>query len=194
MFKLLLTLALAFSFHANAEVYKVDTKASTITWKGTKKIGSFHEGNVSIKEGQIETNEKNEIVNGTFVADMTTISDLDLAADPEHQKKLVGHLSSPDFFDVKKYPTSTFKITSVTKKGKDHIVKGDLTMVGKTNPVEFPAKITNDANGWTGQGKLKVDRTKWDLKYGSGNYFKELTADKIINNDIEFDLKLVAKK
>src|SRR3989344_7299937 len=137
MTKILLTLALTFTINVNAEVYKVDSTASTVNWRGTKKIGSFHDGKVSIKEGQVETNEKNELTSGNFVIDMTTISNSDLAADPKNQKKLVGHLSSPDFFDIKKYPTTTFKITSVTKKGKDHIVKGDLTMVGKTNTVEF---------------------------------------------------------
>ena len=73
-------------------------------------------------------------------------------------------------------------------------ITGDLTMVGKTSSISFPAKVMSDANGAKGFATFKIDRTKWDLKYGSGNFFKELTADKIINNDIEFDLKLVAKK
>lgn len=195
MFKTsLLALALTFAVSAQAEVYKVDAAASTVHWKGTKKIGSFHDGNVAVKEGQVETNEKGEITGGNFVIDMTKITNLDLAADPDSQKKLVGHLSSADFFNVSKHPTSTFKITSVAKKGKGHVVKGDLTILGKTNPVEFPATIKTDATTATADAKFKIDRTKWDLKYGSGNFFKELTADKVINNDIEFDLKLVAKK
>lgn len=125
---------------------------------------------------------------------MTKITNSDLAADPDSQKKLVGHLSSSDFFDVAKYPTSTFKITSVTKNGKNHIVKGDLTIKGKTQAVEFPAKIETTATSAKAEANMKIDRTKWDIKYGSGNFFKELTADKVINNDIEFVLKLVAKK
>ncbi|MES2770248.1 MAG: YceI family protein [Bdellovibrionota bacterium] len=192
--KLFIALALAFAGQANAEVLKVDTTASNVEWKGTKKIGSFHAGNVAVKEGQVETNEKGDITGGNFVLDMTKITNTDLAADPDSQKKLVGHLSSPDFFNVASHPTSTFKITSVTKKGKEHLVKGDLTILGKTNPIEFPAKITTTATSATADAKVKIDRTKWDLKYGSGNFFKELTADKIINNDIELTLKLAAKK
>lgn len=192
--KFLLIAAMAFAVHANAEVLKLDTKASNIEWKGTKKIGSFHAGNVAVKDGQIETNEKNEITGGTITVDMTKITNTDLAADPDSQKKLVGHLSSADFFDVAKHPTATFKITSVTQKGKEHIVKGDLTIKGKTNPIEFPAKIETTATTAKAEANVKIDRTKWDIKYGSGNYFKELTADKIINNDLEFVLKLSAKK
>lgn len=194
MLKLLIAAAMIFSIQANAGTLKIDPAASSVYWKGSKKIGSFHDGNVAVKEGQVETNDKGEIVGGSFVIDMTKITNLDLASDPAMQKKLVGHLSSADFFDVAKHPTSTFKITSVSKKGKGHVVKGDLTILGKTNPVEFPATITMTADGATANAKLKIDRTKWDLKYGSGNFFKELTADKIINNDVEFELKLVAKK
>jgi len=192
--KFLLIAAMAFAMNANAETLNVDSKASNIEWKGTKKIGSFHAGNVAVKDGKIDTNDKNEIIGGTITIDMTKISNSDLAADPDSQKKLVGHLSSPDFFDVAKYPTSTLKSTSVTKKSKEHNVKGDLTIKGKTNPVEFPANIETTSTSAKADATIKIDRTKWDIKYGSGSFFKELTADKIINNDLEFVLKLVAKK
>lgn len=193
--KLFLALALVFAVNVNAATMKIDTQASTIGWKGSKKIGNdSHHGNVAVKEGQVETNDKGEITGGNLVADMKKITCADLASDKKSHDKLVGHLSSADFFDVAKYPTTTFKVTSVSKKGNDTVIKGDLTMLGKTNPVEFPAKVTTDANGATAEGKLKIDRTQWGLIYGSGNFFKELTANKIINNEIEFDLKIVAKK
>lgn len=195
MTKLLLTLALAFAVHANAGVLKIDPAASSVQWKGSKKTGSFHQGKISVKEGQIETDAKNEITGGTVVIDMKTIADEDLAKSPTDQKKLQGHLSSADFFNVEKFPTSTFTITKVVRKGSKYEITGDLDMIGKKNPVTAIAIVKTDKSGMTtGETKFKIDRTKWDLKYGSGNFFKELTADKIINNDIEFDLKLVAKK
>lgn len=180
---------------AAADVYKIDTKESSVTWKGTKKMGSFHTGNISVKEGQVEVDKKNQITSGTINIDMATITNEDLKGSPDYQKKLVGHLSNEDFFNVPKYPTSNFKILSVTQKSKDEVlVKGELTMIGKTNPIEFPAKITV-ANGVAkGEAQVKVDRTKWGLKYGSGNFFKELAGDKIINDEFELSLKLVAKK
>jgi polyisoprenoid-binding protein YceI len=179
-----------------AEVYKIDTQASKIAWKGTKKMGSAHHGNISVKEGDVTTDKKNQITAGNVVVDMKTISNEDLKDNAEYQKKLVGHLSSGDFFNVEKYPTSTFKITSV-KAGKaknEMIVKGDLTMIGQTHPVEFPATVTVDKTTVTGKGKLEIDRTTWGLKYGSGNFFKELAGDKIINDKFELELDLVAKK
>lgn len=178
-----------------ADVYKIDTKASSVAWKGSKKMGSFHVGSIAMKEGSVTLDKKGQLSAGNFVIDMATIANEDLKDSPEYQKKLVGHLSSEDFFNVAKFPTATFKVTSVTPKSKEEaVVKGELTMIGKTNPIEFPVKLSADKGSVTGEANVKVDRTKWGLKYGSGNFFKELAGDKIINDEFELTLKLVAKK
>lgn len=179
---------------AKVEAYKVDAAASTITWKATKKVTGGHNGTVAVKEGTVDVNAKNEVTAANVVADMSKIKALDLASSPKDEAKLVGHLSSPDFFDVAKNPTATFKLASISKKGADHVAKGDLTFIGQTHPVEFPVKFTVDKGVAKGEGTLKVDRTKWGLKYGSGNVFKELTADKVINDEFEIGFNLTAKK
>ncbi|AHZ84495.1 YceI family protein [Bdellovibrio bacteriovorus] len=181
--------------HAQAaDVYKIDTKASTVAWKGTKKVGDSHNGGISVKEGQV-TVDKGQLTGGSVVVDMTTITNEDVK-DAGYNKKLVGHLSTEDFFNAGKFPTSTFKITSVapSKNKGEVLVKGDFTMIGGTHPIEFPAKVTVDKGVATGEAVVKIDRTKWGLKYGSGNFFKELAGDKIINDEFELTLKLVAKK
>lgn len=178
-------------------VMKIDPAASTVGWKGTKKLGSAHNGGVALKEGSITMDAKGQLKSGSFVVDMTTISNEDLKGSPDYQKKLVGHLSSADFFDVAKYPTASFKITGVKvdpKKKDEVVVSGDFTMIGKTNPISFPAKIVSDKGMTTGEAVIKINRTKWGLKYGSGNFFKELAADKIISDEFELSLKLTAKK
>lgn len=178
-----------------AEIFKIDTASSTIGWKGSKATGSFHEGNLSIKEGQIEVSDK-MIKGGNVVADMGTITNKDLAGSPDYQKKLVDHLKSEDFFHVTKkgHETSTFKFTSVEKKSETEImVKGTLTMIGSTQPIEFPATIKMDGDQISGTATVKMDRTKWGLKYGSGKFFKNL-GDKLINDEFELTLNLVAKK
>jgi len=184
---------MSISAHA-ADVYKVDTAASSVSWKGTKKMGSFHHGGISLKEGEVTIDKKGTLSAGNFVIDMKTITNEDLKDSPEYQKKLVGHLSNEDFFNVEKFPTTTFKVTNVTTKNKETIVKGELTMIGQTHPIEFPVTMTVDKGVATGEAIVKVNRTKWGLKYGSGNFFKELAGDKIINDEFELTLKLVAKK
>lgn len=174
--------------------YKIDVKESTIKWTGTKKIGAAHTGSVSFKEGNVEM-KKGEVTGGMFKVDVGTLNDVDLASSPEYQKKLETHLKSADFFNVEKHPEATFKITSVQKKSDTEVtVKGDLTMIGVTKPLEFPATITKENDTVKGSAKVKIDRTKWGLKYGSGDFFKELAGDKIINNEFELDLNLIAKK
>jgi polyisoprenoid-binding protein YceI len=177
-----------------AEVYKIDTKASSVAWKGTKKMGDAHNGGISVKEGAV-TVDKGQLTAGNVVVDMTTITNADVK-DAGYNKKLVGHLSTEDFFNAGKFPTSTFKITSVapSKTKGEVLVKGEFTMIGATHPIEFPAKVNVDKGVATGEAVVKIDRTKWGLKYGSGNFFKELAGDKIINDEFELTLKLVAKK
>ncbi|MEK6773073.1 MAG: YceI family protein [Bdellovibrionota bacterium] len=176
------------------QTYKMDVKESSINWTGSKKIGKTHTGAVSFKDGNIEL-KKGEIVGGTFKVDMATLSNADLADSAEYQKKLEGHLKSADFFNVDKFPESTFKISKIEKKSdKEIVVKGDLTMIGVTKPLEFPATMSMEKDILKGEAKVKIDRTKWGLKYGSGDFFKELTGDKIINNEFELNLKIVAKK
>lgn len=194
---LLTTLLFFAAAHATAETYKIDPSKSMIRWKAGKKIGAYHNGGVSVKNGAIETDAKGNIKNATVVADMKTITNDDLKDNAEYHKKLLTHLSSDDFFKVDKFPDSTFTLTSVEKKASDkgdHMVKGNLTMLGKTEAIEFPAKISKDATTISGSGTVVIERLKWGLKYGSGSLFKELTADKVINDSFEITLNLFAKK
>jgi polyisoprenoid-binding protein YceI len=182
---------------AFANVYKLDTAASKIQWKAGKKIGSFHNGEVKIKGGSVETDAKGQLKAVSVVADMKTIGNEDLKGEPAYQKKLVGHLSSDDFFKVEKFPEATFSLASVTPKAgskDEYIVKGNLTMIGSTQPVEFPAKVSTEKGVIKGKATVQIERLKWGLQYGSGSIFKTLTADKIINDSFELTLDLVAKK
>ena len=86
----------------------MDVSSSVIAWKGFKPTGS-HNGTLLLKEGSMQI-EKGVLTGGMFVVDMTSIKDAD------GSKRLEGHLNSPDFFDVKKYPTSTFVITSIAEE------------------------------------------------------------------------------
>lgn len=193
MIKLFIAALSVWALNAQAaETYKVDTAESSVSWKGSKKMGDSHNGAIAIKEGHVVV-DKNALKSGEVTVDMKTISNADLQG--EWNKKLVGHLSSEDFFNVNKNPTSTFKITNVTMKSKNEaLIKGDFTMIGKTHPVEFPMTVAVTGGVATGTGTAKIDRTKWGLKYGSGSIFKELTADKVISDEFELTLKIVAKK
>lgn len=175
--------------------YTVDAAKSTVKWIGGKVTGSKHEGHVALKSGTV-TVKNNAVTAGQFEVDMNSITNDDLKGSPEDMNKLVGHLKSDDFFNVAAHPTATFKITSVKAvagKANTYDVAGTLTMKGATEKVQFPAEITVTETEAKATAQLEIDRTKWGLKYGSGKFFKGL-GDKVINDNIKFELNLTAKK
>ena len=162
----------------NNEKKEIKTDASKVVWKGYKVTGS-HEGTIAIQSGSLIF-EADKLTGGEFVIDMTTISNTDL--DGGAKGKLEGHLKSDDFFGVEAHPTATLVFTKVTSSGKNaYNVSGDLTIKGKTNPVVFTMSIY----GNKATASLKIDRTKYDVKYGSTSFFDGL-KDKAIYD--EFDL------
>lgn len=169
----------AFSFKS-IEVQKkeVKTNESKVVWKGYKVTGS-HEGTITIKSGSLNFNE-DKLVGGEFVIDMTSIIVTDLEGDSKG--KLEGHLKSDDFFGVKNFETATLIFDDVKTNGKNaYSVNGDLTIKGKSNPISFTISIY----GNKATASLKIDRTKYDVKYGSASFFDDL-KDKAIYDD--FDL------
>lgn len=194
MVKAILTVVAIFALFVSstfAAEFKVDAKASQLKWTGEKVTGS-HWGYVNIKSGVVNVDD-NKIKNGNFDIDMTTISVKDL--DPgEYNDKLVGHLRSDDFFSVEANPVSAFKIKWVKDNGNNTAkITGDLTIKGITKQLTFDAKYTLTGDKMVAEATIPVDRTKYDIKYGSGSFFDSL-GDKTIYDEFILDLKLVAKK
>ncbi|AUN97913.1 YceI family protein [Bacteriovorax stolpii] len=174
---------------AKTEKVEIDPAASKVVYTGKKTlVDSKHTGEVKIKDGFLNF-DGNTLKGGEFVIDMTTITNTDLT-DAEYNKKFVGHITSEDFFDTAKFGTSKLVIKNA-KKEKDNTynVTGDLTIKGKTAPVNFTALVTKSE----ASANITVDRTKHDVKYGSGSFFKDL-GDKVIADNIEFVVTLKAKK
>ncbi len=125
---------------------------------------------------------------------MNTLSNEDLKESPILKDSLVKHLKSADFFKVVEHPESTFVVSSVKKKSANqYLFKGDLTIVGVKKPVEFLAQVKMEKDILKGEATLKLDRTKWGLKYASGKLFAQL-GDKLIKDEMILKLKLVAQK
>jgi polyisoprenoid-binding protein YceI len=197
--KTILTLALAVTataFTLTSAVmapvsFKVDAAKSNITWLA-KKVTGEHSGRLTFQSGTVLTDGK-ALTGGTFTVDMTTLIVTDIT-DKETNGKLVGHLNSPDFFDVAGHKTSTLAIKNVKATGKDtYDVTADLTIKGITKPVTFPATVTITGSNVTAKATVKVDRTNYDIKYGSGKFFEGL-GDKVIYDDFTIDLNVVAAK
>lgn len=161
---------------------EVNTSESTITWTGEKVTGS-HEGTITLESGHLMM-EDEKIIGGEFVMDMTSINVTDLSG--ENKEKLEGHLKSEDFFGIEKNPKAKLVITSAASKGNGKYgVVGDLTIKNQTHPITFDLMM----NGDTASTKLTIDRTKYDVRYGSGSFFDNL-GDKTIYDNFDLDVNL----
>ena len=143
--------------------YTLDPFASSIQWKGSYSFSfSSHTGTLHFKEGELTTNN-GTITGGTFVVDMTTLSNEDhlMGRGP------VAHLKNEDFFDVEKFPEATLVITKVnySKSENRHEMQADLTLKGITKPIIFRAYADGPKKQLSAQ--LKLDRTLWGITYNN---------------------------
>lgn len=170
---------------------KVDAAASVVSWKGYKVTGS-HYGKIAVKQGKLDFKDGN-LVGGSFEIDMNSITCEDLSGGGAD--KLVGHLKSDDFFGSAKYPTAKFVITQVVSRGTPGAYKitGDLTIKTSTKPIRFNADVKEEGGKYVATAKITVDRSDYDVRFGSGSFFDSL-GDKTIYDDFDLDIKLVAGK
>ena len=179
----------------HTDIYKVDTKQSKLEWYAEKLTGK-HNGTVEFSSGEIKNNHGN--FSGSVEVDMQTIKNLDLK-DETYRAKLEKHLKSPDFFDAEKYPKATFVITSITAYpnpqpgGGTHHVKGNLTIKDKTNEIAFDATMHTEPGKINCIGTVAVDRSKFDVRYGSKAFFPDI-GDKIIYDEFLLTFNIVAVK
>ncbi len=179
----------ALSLHVgNEKYYKIDNKQSVVEWKGANSFGA-HKGYISISKGELRI-KNGELMGGTVEVDMNTIEDENHKAN----SGLIKHLKNPDFFEVEKFPFATIEITKVASLNDGNkSITGKLTIKEITQEVTFPAKIEIKDGMVTTDGKLVIDRTKWNVSYQSAKFY-QLLADKTISDSIEFHMKIVAKK
>ena len=108
-----------------------------------------------------------------------------------------SHLRSPDFFDVERYPTMTYRSTRIEKAGEgEYRVTGDLTMHGVTRPVTLEVEFAGSAKdpwgglraGFSARGSL--DRKEFGLTY---NQLLE-TGGVVVGEKVDLDIEVEAVK
>jgi polyisoprenoid-binding protein YceI len=171
----------AIGFSNTIKPVPVKLSESKVSWKGYKVTGS-HRGEIAMSFGELNI-EDGVLKGGKFVIDMSSINCTDLSG--ESKGKLEGHLKSEDFFSVVKFPEASMVITSVNGTGSYYDVVADLTIKGNTNSVKFNITLTKEK----AYARLKIDRSEFDVKYGSNSFFENL-ADRAIYDDFDLDVVL----
>jgi len=165
--------------------FTADTVQSKLLWLGEKVTGE-HTGTINLKSGWL-TWKDNKIVSGEFEIDMTTLKE------SERNEKLERHLKSDDFFGVGKFPVAKIVITGSTPFDKGTgVITGTLTIKGITNPVEFKATSQKKDGGLWFYANIIIDRTKYNISYGSGDFYDNL-GDKTIFDEFKLKVNLFVK-
>jgi polyisoprenoid-binding protein YceI len=164
----------------------INLSQSNIIWKGYKVLGE-HAGTVKFVSGNLEFDASNNLTGGMFSVDMNSINCSDLKPG-EGKENLEGHLKSDDFFGASKYPTSTLKFKKVVSKGKpgEYKIVADLTIKKTTKEIKFDVSI----KGNKATANLKIDRSDYDIQYGSGSFFDSL-GDKTIYDEFDMNVNVV---
>lgn len=180
------------------DMFAVDAATSVVNWKAFHKGGFAPRwGTLNVSSGELSVTD-NQLASGEFVIDMKSIK-VDPASVTEKDKKytdLEGHLKNADFFNVEKFPTAEFKITKVEDlaagvEGANKTVSGNLTLLGKTLNVTFPAKVDVADKKASVQAKLTVNRADWGIKFGTD---ETDPAEWMISKDIEIGIDVKANQ
>jgi polyisoprenoid-binding protein YceI len=174
LFVLTLAALLAVPVVAAETAYKLTGENTKLTFVGTKP-GGKHTGGF-------------KKLTGTATVTDGTLSKIEVEIDCDSlysdNAKLTTHLKSPDFFGVKDNPKSSFKTTKIEKSDKGYNITGELTLLGKTKSVTFPATVAvKDGALMLSSGEFKIDRTKWGMVFGQGR----------VDNEVSLKVALTAK-
>lgn len=177
--------------------YRIDAPASVLEWTG-RNINNRHYGRIPLQEGELVIADGG-LQQGSVTLDMTGITNLDLQNEG-YRRMLVHHLKSEDFFDVARYPVATMvlreweAISDASPGTPDHLVRGELTIKGITRPITVPMTVMPQNDGSIkAQALFAIDRTAWNIAYGSGKLFEKLGMH-LVHDRIDIELFFVARK
>jgi len=170
------------------------TEQSTLQWSGANS-NVKHTGHIDLKYGKIIV--KNAKISGEFVIDMNSIKVTDLNIE-EGSKILKAHLSSEDFFLSTLFPEATYSFKDILPvkipydTAINYILEGSFTLRGLSKPLSVKSIISKSQERLILTARVELDRTKWNVIYGSSKFFKHLGMNKvfdIIVIDIRLELR-----
>ena len=169
------------------DTLQVDLDNSQISWIGRKVTGE-HSGSLHLSNGWVVM-DKNVLIGGKFIFDMTSISNTDIES-PEWKLKLEDHLKSEDFFNVDSFPMAILEIKehqrlSDDQSASNNQILADLTIRGIKQELSFPISLQQSDSIFSAvsaEGTVDIDRTLFNIQYKSGKFIENL-GDKLIYDD-----------
>ena len=162
--------------------YQFDSQNSSLAFVGAKVTGK-HEGSFQTFSGTVQ------LVDHAPEKSSVKVS-VDMASVQVEPAKLEGHLKSPDFFDVAKYPQANFESTAVKAggaAGATHTITGNLSLHGVTRSISFPATIQVNGDSLSVKAEFAINRKDFGIVYPG-------MPDDLIQDDVLIQLKLGANR
>lgn len=177
-------------------IHAIDCTESRLEWAG-RNLFKKHFGTISISGGEI-TVKDGGVANGSITLDMRTLKNCDLQ-DQEENSLLIRHLKSDDFFHVEHFPTANFQLlecgvmVGATPGSPNYFIKGKLSLKDVTKEISIPAIIVPGENGSIrAQACFDIDRTEWNVCYGSGKLFEKLGMH-LVNDTISLEFFITTR-
>ena len=165
---------------------QVSLEESYVKWTGKQLSGKSHYGTLSFDSADLSFSE-GKLIGGNFVVNMTSLSVDDLTG--RGKKSLEGHLKADDFFSVNDFNFSELNLNTIgVVSENEYSAEGDLTIKGYTHKAKV--SFYKEEGSKNLKARLVFDRSKYNVRYGSGSFFENL-GDKLILDDIELEVTLV---
>jgi polyisoprenoid-binding protein YceI len=167
--------------------FAITAQNSKVEWTGSK-VSTHHDGAFTSFKGEVDLT--GPVEQGKVSIDIDTASLIvnDPALGPM-AAKLTGHLKSPDFFDVAKFPKATFVSTAIKAgdTGAPYTVTGTLSIHGLTKTISFPATITPSAGAVDASATLTINRKDFGMVLAG-------MPNDLIKDDVQVRLTVHATK
>jgi polyisoprenoid-binding protein YceI len=174
--------------------YSINTNESIINWTGKKTlvVDWIDAGTINIESGTARI-EEGQVISNELIIDMNSIS-AKTTGSGGGQDTLSNHLKSDDFFNVENYPTSRFVATEFKSSAPNQFeIIGNLTIKDITNEIIVPITVYENGDTLRIVGSTDLDRTLWNIRYGSDKFFDNL-GDNVIDDIINIDFELIVNK
>ncbi len=167
---------------SEAQQFNLDINQSKLNWTGKAAFNAYSLSGILLPESGSIYIKDNIIQTAILLVDMTSL-------DTENND-LKNHLRSKDFFEVKKFTQSNFKLKEPFNIQNHSVVKGTMKIKEKSVNIELPLIFEKDEQLITIKGTMVIDRTQFGIKYNSPSFFKQL-KDQAIADDFILDFELV---
>lgn len=177
-----------------AGTYGINRERSFIEWTAKKKIilNYVDKGTLAISEGSLVINNEEVLTEGSLTIDVNSLEVTETGVGGGFNG-LARDMLSGRFLDAEQFPTASFMVTSVEAGRKNTFdLVGDLTIKNVTHPVALTVSVKSmSADSIQLIGELEIDRTEYDVTFGSDKFFDDL-GDKVIDDVIQLVISLQA--